>query len=435
MAETVASGGSLLAPRAFYGGAHRTPTPAPHHRGAAAPHNCTFMNMAPIEIGVLYSSTGVTASVEETQRRAVLTAIEQINDAGGVLGRQVVPVCVDPASNPRMYGQLAERLIVESGVRLFLGCYMSSSRKAVIPMVERHDALLFYGTAYEGFEFSRNVFYGGAVPNQNILPLAGHMLDRHGNRVALIGSDYVCPHEANRAMSQLIHERGGSKALETYLPLDASKHDYDVVAQAIRCSGADFIYSTVVGEGMVRLHRALERAGVDRHTMPIASHMICEADVQAIGTELTEGVITCATYFESVDTEANRNAIQRYRQCFGTDARTNACWEAAYVQTHLLARAMGLCGSTEPVHISRAIAGLEMDAPQGRIYVDGNNHHTHLNPRIGRCNASGSFEILAEAPGPVVPDPYVMSHVPPAWAGHAQQQYNGAAGEVALGAA
>jgi len=390
--------------------------------------------MAPIEIGVLYSSTGVTAAVEETQRRAVLMAIEEINDAGGVLGREIVPVCVDPASDPRLYGQLSEQLIIESGIRLFLGCYMSSSRKAVIPLVERHDALLFYGTAYEGFEFSRNVFYGGAVPNQNILPLAGYMLERHGSRVALIGSDYVCPHEANRVMSELIHERGGSKALETYLPLDAGALDYEAAAQAIRRSGVDFIYSTVVGEGMARLHRALERAGIDRQRVPVASHMSCEADVQTIGTELAEGLITCSTYFESVDTEANGKVIQRYRQRFGADARTNASWEAAYVQTHLLVRAIGVSGSTEPVHISRAMAGLEMDAPQGRICVDGSNHHTHLNPRIGRCNANGSFDILAEAPEPVIADPYVMSHVPPAWAGRPHPRFSGT-GKVAVGAA
>lgn len=373
--------------------------------------------MAPIEIGVLYASSGTTAAVEETQRRAVLLAAEEINESGGVMGRELRPVCADPASTPRLYGLMCEQLILDRGIRLFLGCYMSSTRKAVIPLVERHDALLFYGTAYEGFEFSRNVFYGGAAPNQNILPLAGHMLERHGTRVAMVGSDYVCPYEANRVMSDLIFERGGTKTLETYLPLDAGDMEFDTVARAILRSGPDFIYSTVVGDGMVRLHRALERAGLDRHRVPIASHMSCEADIEAMGSDLAEGLITCATYFESVQTEANRQAVQRYRQRFGSEARTNACWEAAYVQTHLLARAIARCGGTEPVHVARAMAGLSMQAPQGTVRVDGHNHHTHLNPRIGRCNAQGSFDILAQAPEPVAADPYVMSHVPPAWAG------------------
>ncbi|MDI3512202.1 MAG: branched-chain amino acid transport system substrate-binding protein [Betaproteobacteria bacterium] len=373
--------------------------------------------MAPIEIGVLYSTTGTTAAVEETQQRAVLLAVEEINEAGGVLGRELRPVCADPAATPRLYGQLCEQMILERGIRLFLGCYMSSTRKAVIPLVERHDALLFYGTAYEGFEFSRNVFYGGAAPNQNILPLAGHMLERYGTRVAMVGSDYVCPYEANRVMSDLIFERGGSKALETYLPLDAGAAAFDEVARDILNSGADFVYSTVVGEGMVKLHRALEKAGLNRHHTPIASHMSCEADIDAMGIDLAEGLITCATYFESVVTEANLRAVDRYRQRFGSHARTNACWEAAYVQTHLLASAMAKCGGTEPVHVARAMAGLSIQAPQGLVRVDGQNHHSHLNPRIGRCNAQGSFDILAQAPQPVAADPYVMSHVPPAWAG------------------
>src|SRR3990167_7966894 len=167
----------------------------------------------------------------------------------------------------------------------------------------------------------------------------------------------------------------------------------------------------------------------------IASHMSCEADIETIGAELAEGLITCATYFESVDTEANRKAIHRYRQRFGADARTNACWEAAYVQTHLLAQAMSACGSTEPVHISRAMTGLGMDAPQGRICVDGSNHHTHLNPRIGRCNANGSFDILAEAPEPVIADPYVMSHVPSTWTGQSHPKRQSATVQLAVGAA
>lgn len=371
--------------------------------------------MEPIKIGVLYSSTGVTAAVEETQRQAVLLAANEINEAGGVLGREISPVSVDPASCPRRYGQLSEQLILEHGIRLLLGCYMSSARKAVIPLVERHDALLFYGAAYEGFEFSRNVFYGGAAPNQNILPLAGYMLARHGCRVAMVGSDYVCPYEANRVMSDLIYERGGSKALEIYLPLDATAQEYQAVAKAIRRSGADFIYSTVVGEGMALLHKALANVGLDRQKTPIASHMCCEADIDFMGAELAEGLITCASYFESVQTEANRHALQLYHQQFGATSRTNACWEAAYVQTHLLARAIAASGSTEPAHIARGMAGLSMQAPQGWIRVDGHNHHTHLNSRIGRCNAKGNFEVLAQAPEPVPADPYVMSHVPPEW--------------------
>jgi len=185
---------------------------------------------------------------------------------------------------------------------------------------------------------------------------------------------------------------------------------------------------------MALLHTALARAGLDRQKAPIASHMCCEADIEAMGADLAEGLITCASYFESVQTEANQQALRRYRQRFGAAARSNACWEAAYVQTHLLAKAISAAGSAEPAHIARAMAGLSLQAPQGLIRVDGHNHHTHLNARIGRCNALGSFDILAQAPEPVAADPYVMSHVPPDWATMAPSRAGQGESLLAVGA-
>jgi branched-chain amino acid transport system substrate-binding protein len=372
-------------------------------------------NHRPIQIGVLYSQTGVTASVETTQQQATLLAIDEINQRGGVLGRELRPICLDPASQPRRCASLSEQLILEHGVRLIMGCYMSSTRKAVIPIVERHNALLFYATPYEGFEFSRNVFYAGAAPNQNILPLADYMLSRHGLRVAMVGSDYVCPYEANRVMSDLIYERGGQKALEAYLPLDAEAAAYETVAASIQTSGVDFIFSTVVGAGATALHRALARHGLDPARLPIASHMASETDMALIGAEWVEGLITCASYFQSIDNAVNRDAVRRHQARHGADRSTNACWEAAYFQMHLLARAIERAGSDDPTRVALAMPGLEYDAPQGRVRVDAHNNHTELTPRIGRCDRHGQFEILAEAPQRVAADPYGMSHRTPGW--------------------
>ena len=190
-------------------------------------------NSSPIKIGVLYSTTGVTSAVELTQQRATMLAVEEVNAAGGVLGRELQLVCFDPACSPRRYASMAEELILRHGVRLIMGCYMSSTRKALIPIVERYNALLFYATPYEGFEYSRNVYYTGAAPNQNILPLADFMLSKYGSRVAMVGSDYICPYEANRVMSDLIYERGGDKVSEIYLPLDAGLARFKDVAARI----------------------------------------------------------------------------------------------------------------------------------------------------------------------------------------------------------
>ncbi|CQR42263.1 Aliphatic amidase expression-regulating protein [Thiomonas sp. CB3] len=371
----------------------------------------------PIKIGVLYSTTGVTSTVEQTQQHAVIMAAEEVNRAGGILGREIELVCVNPESNPRRYAGLTEQLILEHDVHLIFGCYMSSTRKAVIPIVERHNALLFYATPYEGFEYSRNVFYGGAAPNQNSLPLAGFMLSHYGSRVWMVGSDYICPYESNRVMSDLILERGGEKVSETYLSLDAPWESYLEVAQKIKNAMPDFIFSTVVGEGTPLLHRAFATVGLDPYAMPIASHMTSEAEVSIMGADLAEGHITCAAYFQSVDTPENRQAIARYRERFGDHLVTNMCWEAAYFQMHMLADAIRRVGSEDTEHLLRVLPGLELDAPQGRVRIDGHNHHTYLLPRIGRVNAQGQFDILASAPERVKADPYVISHSTPDWLG------------------
>jgi branched-chain amino acid transport system substrate-binding protein len=369
----------------------------------------------PIKIGVLYSTTGVTSTVEETQQRAVIMAAEEVNRDGGVLGREIELVCVNPESNPRRYAGLAEQLILEHDVRLLFGCYMSSTRKAVIPIVERHNALLFYATPYEGFEYSRNVIYAGAAPNQNSLPLAGFMLSNFGSRVWMVGSDYICPYESNRVMSDLILERGGEKISETYLPLDATWESYLDVARRIKSAMPDFIFSTVVGEGITLLHRAFAAVGLDPYAVPIASHMTSEAEIAIMGAELAEGHITCAAYFQSVDTPENRHAIARYRERFGEQLVTNMCWEAAYFQMHMLADAIRRVGSDDPEHLLRVLPGLEYDAPQGRVRIDEHNHHTYLQPRIGRANAHGQFDILVSAPERAKADPYVVSHSTPDW--------------------
>jgi branched-chain amino acid transport system substrate-binding protein len=217
-------------------------------------------------------------------------------------------------------------------------------------------------------------------------------------------------------MSDLIHERRGEKVSEIYLPLDASQASFLDVAAQIKEKQPDFIFSTVVGDGIAKLHRALAATGIDPYLTPVASHMSSEAEVAAMGADLADGLITCSSYFQSVDTAENRRGVQAYRKRFGDQLVTNMCWEAAYFQLHLLAEAMRRCGTDDPTRVARALPGLEFEAPQGRVRVDEHNNHTHLHPRIGRCNRHGQFDIIASAPSRVPPDPFVVSHRAPAWA-------------------
>jgi branched-chain amino acid transport system substrate-binding protein len=197
--------------------------------------------------------------------------------------------------------------------------------------------------------------------------------------------------------------------------LDARLESFKDVAARIKAQRPDFIFSTVVGDSILQLHRVLADTGLDPHTMPIASHMTCEAEVAAMGADLAEGLITCASYFQSVDTMENHRSVQRYKARFGDELVTNMCWEAAYFQMHLLADAIRRAGSDDPTLVARILPGLEFDAPQGRVRIDEHNNHAYLYPRIGQCNLNGQFDVIANAPGRVKADPYVVSHSPPGW--------------------
>lgn len=178
----------------------------------------------------------------------------------------------------------------------------------------------------------------------------------------------------------------------------------------------DFIFSTVVGDDIAKLHLALARAGVDPYEIPVASHMSTEVEIAAMGADLAEGLLTCASYFQSLPGAANERAMRLQQQRADQPVITNMCWEAAYLQMHMLAAAMRRAETAQPTRVARALPGLELEAPQGRVRVDPHNHHTDLNPRIGRCNGRGQFDILAAAPAPVAADPYVVSHLAPEWA-------------------
>lgn len=375
----------------------------------------TSSTHAPVRIGVLFSETGVTSVIENSQRIGTLLAAGEINAQGGINGREIVLQSYDPQSRPSRYRQLAEKLITEDGIRVIAGCYMSSTRKALIPVLERWNALLLYPTLYEGFEYSRNVFYTGAAPNQNSLQLAEYMTRKFGPRVFMVGSDYVYPYESNRIMSDLVLERGGEKLAEQYLPLEAKQEDFDQVVQRIRAAEPDFIFSTVVGEGTAMLYRAYGAAGLDPARMPIASLTTCEAEVQQMGAHIAEGHITSAPYFQTVDTPENHRTVAALQHSFGPEQRANQCMEAAYFQMHLLAAAMRRADPDDADALLRTLPGLEFDAPQGRVRIDEQNHHTHLHPRIGRVNSLGHFDILEETRDRVRPDPYLVSHTLQDW--------------------
>ena len=359
-------------------------------------------------VGVLFSQTGVTSAIERTQLNATLLAIEEINANGGVLGRPIEPVMYDPVSDPKKFRAFAERLFQVDRIRLLFGCYMSSTRKAVLPVVEAHRGLLFYPTLYEGFEYSRHCIYTGAAPNQNSLQLAKFLLSAFGNRFLFVGSNYVYPYESNRVMGDFVAQGKGKVLDEIYVPLHPADKDFDKVISRIKKTSPDVIFSTVVGAGTATLYRAYRAAGLDPARMPIASLTTSEAEVAEMGAEAAEGHITAAPFFETLSSPAARRFVTSFKEKYGTDAPVTACAEAAYFQLHLAMRAVAKCGSDDPEQVLTNLRDAEFDAPQGRVRIDPENNHTYLWPRIARLDRNGRFQTVWNPGVRVKPDPYCV---------------------------
>jgi ABC-type branched-subunit amino acid transport system substrate-binding protein len=348
------------------------------------------------------------AVIEETQLRATLLAIDEINRAGGVNGREIVPVIYDPQSETVAYALCAKRLMIEDGVTMIFGCYTSSSRKAVLPVIERLNGLLWYPTLYEGFEFSSNVIYTGASPNQNSAALCSYLARSHGPRVYFVGSDYIYPRQSNRVMRELLRRHGCTVAGETYLDLRAKRSDFRPVMQHIKSVGADVIFSTVVGYSTVYLYQAFAEAGLDACSTPIASLTTTESEVRAMGFDVAAGHITAASYFQSVRGDQNRSFVKQYQARYGDDEPTNMCAEAAYFQVHLFAKALAQTNSMDTDFIKQSVLGSEFEAPQGRVSVNTATSHTNLWSRVGRVDRKGQFEIMQQSAMPVWADPFLV---------------------------
>ncbi len=343
---------------------------------------------------------------------ATLFAIGEVNDAGGIDGRELVPVQYDPGGDPAAYHGMANRLLTEDSVKVIFGCYMSSSRKAVLRAVERRFGLLCYAAQYEGFECSRNAVYFGAAPNQNSAKLGEFLLNNVGTRFYMVGSDYVWPLESDRIMSEMVEAHGGEVVGRRYLKLDAGREAYEPLVADIKLRRPEVVFCNFVGEAIVHFYQAFADAGLDARDMPIASLTTSESDVQAMGVTAGVGHITSATYFQSQPGLKNQLCVERYKRLFGNDIVTDMCWEAAYFQVHIVAEAMRRCGTDDPDVLRAAVLGAEFDAPQGPVRIDPTNAHTHVWPKIGRVGGDGQFEILWAAERSIAPEPYQVDYRP-----------------------
>jgi len=359
-------------------------------------------------IGVLYSRSGATGVTESEHFYGTALAIEEINQLGGVLDRPLIPVAYDPKGDTAEYRKLATRLLLEDEINVVFGCSRSSSRKAVLPVIERNNALLWYCSFYEGFEYSPNVIYTGAVPNQNSVQLAAYLMQNKGKRFYLIGADYIYPRESNRVMRDMVEQHGGEILDEVYLPIEAGKAELEEVLSDIKAVQPDVVFSTLVGQSARLFYQLYAAFGFDPKRIPIASLSMAEEEIRLIGPALCEGHITSATYFGSVQNESNRRFVELWRNRFG-DRLTSTWSEMAYTQVHLFARALQRTGSLDRRKLVDAARTVSFDSPEGHVTIDAENNHCVLTPRIGVCRSDGQFDIVWEASEPVKPDPYLST--------------------------
>jgi urea transport system substrate-binding protein len=364
----------------------------------------------PIRVGILHSQTGTMGTSESSAIDATLLGIEEINADGGLLGRTIEPVVVDGMSDSPTYAREAERLITAGKVCTIFGCWTSSSRKAVTPIVEKYDHLLIYPMQYEGLEQSPQVVYNGALPNQQVTPAVRWSFDHLGKRFFIVGSDYIWPRATSEVIRDVVAEWGGAIVGEEYLPMESV--DVETVVQKIRQTKAEVILEMVAGDSKVAYYRALRRAGVTADKVPSISF---SSPQPGLAARDVAGDYAAWNYFESIDSPANRAFVARFRARFGPQRSLSDPLEASYLGVHLWAQAVRAAGNDDVAAIRRALAGQRFQAPEGEVQVDPETQHLWKTVRIARITATGAAEIVWSSGAPVRPVVFPASRSREQW--------------------
>ncbi|MGE0445309.1 MAG: urea ABC transporter substrate-binding protein [Vicinamibacterales bacterium] len=358
----------------------------------------------PIRIGILHSTSGTMALSELPLIDAAQLAVAEINREGGVLGRRLEAIVADGQSDPAAFAAAAERLIAEDGVSALFGTWTSASRKAVKPVVEREDHLLFYPLQYEGLEQSPNIIYLGAVPNQQILPAVRWALFNLGPRFYLVGSDYVFPRAAHEIIRTQLSRWPAGVVGETFVPLGSP--DVGEAIRGIIATKPDVILSTLNGDSNVAFFEALGAAGLSAETAPVVSFSVAEEELQYLPAAAMQGHYAAWSYFQSTVSGANERFLARFRDRYGAARVTSDPIETAYVAVRLYAEAVAAAGSDDPARVREALADRSFSGPGGLIHVDGRTRHTWKTMRIGRIRDDGQFDIVWTSGLPVAPLPF-----------------------------
>jgi len=355
-----------------------------------------------IKIGVLYSTTGAFSISEKPMLNATKMAIEEINAAGGIKGKKLIPVYEDYASDPAKATEKIKKLILQDKVVATLGTNSSASRLAVIPEVERNNSVLVYNTYYEGEKPSPNVIYTNSAPSQQIADYIPWIVKNLGKKVFFVGSDYVFPVTSIKRAKALLEQSGGQVVGEEYAPVGHT--EFSSIINKIKQAKPDVVFSAVAGDSVVPFYKQYQQYGISTTEIPIASISTSEATIKGIGAAAAAGTYSSFDYFQSLDTPANKKFVENYNNKFQDNTTVTNQAEAAYHGVYLLAKALEKTDNYEGKSLINAFKNLEIDSPQGLIRVDETNHHTWLHSYIGKVKTDGSFEIVYQSKDLVKPD-------------------------------
>jgi urea transport system substrate-binding protein len=361
-----------------------------------------------VKVGLLNSLSGTMAISEVTVHNALLLAVKEINAAGGVLGKKLKPISQDGASDWPTFAEKAEALITDDKVVATFGCWTSASRKAVKPVFERYKSLLFYPVQYEGLEQSPYIFYVGATTNQQIVPALDYLKKQGLTRLYLVGSDYVFPRTANKIIKAYAEAQGMKVVGEDYAPLGST--EFSTIVNKVKEAGADAVFNTLNGDSNVAFFKEYKSAGLTAKSLPVLSVSIAEEEVKSIGTQYLEGQLTAWNYYETTPGAANTEFVEAYQAAYGKDKPTSDPMEAAYISVYLWKEMVEKAGSFDVAKVKKASDGIELDAPEGKVTVDGTTQHVYKTARIGKVGSDGLIEEVWNSGKPIKPDPYLKGY-------------------------
>ncbi|WP_099244605.1 urea ABC transporter substrate-binding protein [Mycobacterium sp. shizuoka-1] len=370
--------------------------------------SCVDTSGPTIKVGSLNSLSGTMAISEVTVRDSIKLAVDEINGKGGVLGKQIQIVGEDGASDPAVFAQKAEKLIKDDCVAAVFGGWTSSSRKAMLPVFESNNSLLYYPVQYEGLESSKNIFYTGATTNQQIVPALDFLKEKGITSLYLVGSDYVFPQTANRIIKAYAAANGIEIKGEDYTPLGST--DFSTIVNKVRASNAGAVFNTLNGDSNVAFFKEYTNAGLTPQKMPVVSVSIAEEEVQGIGAQNIAGQLTAWNYYQTLDNPVNKAFVKAFKDAYGQNRVTSDPMEAAYVSVYLWKNTVEKGKSFDVKAIQDNAGGVTFDAPEGLVTIDGENHHITKTARIGEIHPDGLIYTIWESPGPITPDPYLKSY-------------------------